>query len=137
VTEPGAPPDDRSVGSLVFEVSERTSTLIREEIELAKAEIREKVAKLVKGSVVGMAAGVFALCGLAMLLFAIGWLLDDLFFSDHIWIGFAIEAAFWFLVAGIAGMLAFRAVKAGAPPTPEMAIEEGKRIRQTLEGTPQ
>jgi uncharacterized membrane protein YqjE len=129
-------PGNRSVGELVFDVSERTSTLIREEIELAKAEITEKLAKLVKGGVAGAVAGVFALCGLSMLLFAIGWLLDDLFFEDHIWIGFAIEALFWFIVAAIAGLLAYRSVSAGAPPVPEMAIEEGRRIKQTLEGTP-
>jgi hypothetical protein len=42
------PDDDRSVGELVLDVSERVSILIREEIELAKTEIREKVTKLVQ-----------------------------------------------------------------------------------------
>ena len=87
------PPDDRSVGELVLDVSERVSTLIREEIELAKTEIREKVTKLVQGSVVGIAAGVFALLGLAMLMHGIAWLLNDLFFEDDVWIGFLVEAA--------------------------------------------
>ena len=128
-------PDDKSVAELVFDVSERVSILVREEIELAKTEISEKVAKLVKGSVVGVVAGVVALAGFAMLLHAIAWLLNDLFFSDHVWIGFAIEALVWFVIAGIAGMIAFRAVRAGAPPTPELAIEEARRVRQTLEGS--
>jgi uncharacterized membrane protein YqjE len=132
---PNGPRDDRSVGEMVFDVSERVSVLVREEIELAKAEVTEKVTKLVKGSVVGIVAGVFALAGLAMLLHAIAWLLNDLFFSDHVWIGFAIEAAFWFVIAGIAALIAMRAVKAGAPPTPDMAIEEARRVRQTLEGS--
>ena len=43
------------------------------------------------------------------------------------------EAVLFFLIAGIAGFVAYRALQAGAPPVPEMAIEEGKRIRQTLE----
>ena len=127
------PPDDRSVGELVFDVSERVSTLIREEIELAKTEIREKVSKLVQGSVVGIAAGVFALMGLAMLMHGIAWLLNDLFFEDHIWIGFMIEAFFWFVVAAGAGFFAFRSVQAGAPPTPDLAIEEARRTKETLE----
>jgi uncharacterized membrane protein YqjE len=130
----GAPPDDRGVGELVFDVSERVSILVREEIELAKAEIREKVAKLLRGSVAGIAAGVFVLLGLAMLMHAIAWLLDDLFFEDNIWIGFAIESAFWFVVAALVGIFAFRAVRAGAPPTPELAIEEARRTRETLKG---
>jgi uncharacterized membrane protein YqjE len=127
------PPDDRSVGELVLDVSERVSTLIREEIELAKTEIREKVSKLVQGSVVGLAAGVFALMGLAMLMHGIAWLLNDLFFEDHVWIGFLIEAGFWFGVAAAAGFFAFRSVRAGAPPTPDLAIEEARRTKETLE----
>jgi uncharacterized membrane protein YqjE len=124
---------DRSVGELVIDVSERTSTLIREEIELAKTEIREKVNKLIQGSVVGIAAGIFAVLGLAMLMHAIAWVLNDYFFSDHVWIGFAIEAVAWFLIAGVAGLVAYRSVKAGAPPTPDLAIEEAKRTKETLE----
>jgi uncharacterized membrane protein YqjE len=126
------PPDDRSVGELVFDVSERVSILIREEIELAKTEIREKVSKLVQGSVVGIAAGVFALMGLAMLMHGIAWLLNDLFFEDHVWIGFMIEAVFWFVVAAAAGFFAYRSVQAGAPPTPDLAIEEARRTKETL-----
>jgi len=130
---PGGSSDDRSVGELVFDVSERVSILLREEIELAKTEIREKVTKLVRGSVVGIAAGVFALMGLAMLMHGIAWLLNDLFFSDHVWIGFMVEALFWFLVAAGAGYFAFRSVQAGAPPTPDLAIEEARRTKETLE----
>ena len=127
------PPDDRSVGELVMDVSERVSILVREEIELAKTEVREKVTKLVQGSVVGIAAGVFVLLGLAMLMHGIAWLLDDLFFSDHVWIGFLIEALFWFVIAVDAGLFAYRSMRAGAPPTPDLAIEEARRTKVTLE----
>lgn len=134
MSTPEAPPgQDKSVGELVIDVSERTSTIIREEIELAKAEVREKVTKLIQGSVVGIAAGIFAVLGLAMLMHAIAWVLNDYFFSDHVWIGFAIEAVGWFLIAAIAGLIAYRSVKAGAPPTPDLAIEEAKRTKETLE----
>jgi uncharacterized membrane protein YqjE len=126
-------PQDRSVGKLVVEVSEQVSTLVREEIELAKTEVREKVNKLIQGSVVGIAAAVFVVMGLAMIMHAIAWALNDYFFSDHVWIGFAIEGVFWFLVAGLAGLIAMRAMKAGAPPTPDLAIEEAKRTKETLE----
>jgi uncharacterized membrane protein YqjE len=131
---PGPPSDDRSVGELVVDVSERVSVLVREEIELAKAEISEKIAKLVRGGAVGIAAGIFALVGLAMLMHAIAWLLNDLFFEDDVWLGFAIEALFWFLVAAAAGIFAYRSVRAGAPPMPEMAIEEARKTKETLEG---
>jgi uncharacterized membrane protein YqjE len=131
------PPDPgeegRSVGELVFDVSERVSTLVREEIELAKAEVSEKVGKLVRGSVVGIVAGVFAFLGLILLMHAFAWLLNDLFFDDTVWLGFLVEAVLFFLTAAGAGYFAYRSVQAGAPPTPDLAIEEGRRIRQTLE----
>ena len=134
-TTPKPPSEDRSVGELVFDVSERVSILVREEIELAKTEIREKVSKLLQGSAVGIAAGVFALMGLAMLMHGIAWLLNDLFFSDHVWIGFMIEALFWFCVAAGAGLIAYRSLQAGAPPTPDLAIEEARRTKETLEAS--
>lgn len=124
---------DRSVGELVLDVSERVSFLVREEIELAKAEITEKATKLAKGSVVGIVAGVFALLGLVMLMHAFAWLLNDLFFEDALWLGFLIEAGVWFVVAAGAGLFAYRSVRAGAPPAPTMAIEEGREIRETLQ----
>ncbi len=130
---PPGPEDDRGVGELVFDVSERVSSLVREEFELAKTEVIEKVTKLVKGSAVGAAAGVFAFLGLILFMFFFAYLLNDLFFEDDVWAGFLVEAVLFFLIAGIAGFVAYRALQAGAPPVPEMAIEEGKRIRQTLE----
>lgn len=125
--------DPRSVAELAMDVSERVSFLVREEIELAKAEVSEKVSSLVRGSVVGVVAGVFALLGFVMLMHAFAWLLNDLLFSDNVWLGFLVEGVLWFLIAAVAGLLAYRAVKKGAPPTPEMAIEEAKEIREALE----
>jgi uncharacterized membrane protein YqjE len=117
----------------VVDVSERVSSLVRDEIELAKTEITEKVTKLVRGSVVGIAAGIFAFLGLILLMHSFAWLLNDLFFGDNFWLGFLIEAVLFFVVAALAGLFAYRAMQAGAPPVPEMAIEEGRRIKQTLE----
>jgi uncharacterized membrane protein YqjE len=131
---PRPPEEDRSVGEMVVDVSERISGLVRDEIDLAKAEISEKVSALAKGGAVGVAAGVFAFLGLILLMHAIAWLLNDLFFEGSVWAGFLIEAVLFFVVAALAGLIAYKAFQKGAPPTPEMAIEEGKRIRQTLEG---
>ena len=68
-----------------------------------------------------------------MLMHGIAWLLNDLFFEGDVWIGFLVEAAFWFGVAAGAGYFAYRSVQAGAPPTPDLAIEEAKRTKETLE----
>jgi uncharacterized membrane protein YqjE len=132
-SERGTPGSERSVGELVVEVSEKTSTLVREEIELAKAEIREKVSQLIRGSVVGIVAGVFFFLALILAMHGVAWLLNDLFFEDDVWLGFLVEAAGFVLVGALAGLLAYRALRKGTPPTPEMAIEEAKRTRAALE----
>src|SRR3954470_20323330 len=120
---PPTDPEDRRVGELVAEVSERASTLVREEIELAKTEISEKVTKLVRGSVVGIVAGVFAFLALILIMHGIAWLLNDLVF-DNPYLGFFTEGALFLLTAAVAGLLAYRAFQKGAPPTPDLAIEE-------------
>jgi uncharacterized membrane protein YqjE len=130
--EPGQPDDGPQIAAAVQEISERASLLVREEIELAKAEIGEKVNKLVRGAVVGTAAGVFGVFGLSILFNGFAWLLFSLFFDDVYW-GFFIVAGVLFLLGALAGFMATRAFKAGSPPTPELAIDEAKRIRETVQ----
>jgi uncharacterized membrane protein YqjE len=129
------PPDgaDKSLGEIVTEVSEKASLLVREEIELAKAEVAEKFNQLIRGSVVAAAAGVFAIFALVLAMHGVAWLLNDLFFDDNLWAGFLIEAGLFLLVGIAAGLYAFRSFKRGAPPTPAMAIDEARKTRETLE----
>jgi uncharacterized membrane protein YqjE len=138
-TPPQFPPSDykadkKPLGDLVFEVTEGTSNLIREEFELAKAEVSEKVAKLLRGSVVGIAAGVFAFLALILVMQGFAWLLNEEVFDGKTWPGFFIEAAIFLLIAALAGFIAYRAVKAGSPPVPAQAIEEAKLTKTMFEG---
>jgi uncharacterized membrane protein YqjE len=133
VPPPEAKPDERSVAELVFDVSERASTLIREEIELAKTEVSEKLGKILRGSVVGMAAGAFAFLALILVMEGVAWLLNEEVFDGKTWPGFFIEAALFLLVAAAAGYFAYRSVSAGAPPVPQQAIEEAKLTKEMLE----
>jgi len=129
---PPQDPSDKSVGEMVSDVSERTSTLIREEIELAKAEVREKVEQLIRGSVLGIIAGVFALAALMLIMHGVACLLNDLVF-DNFWLGFFVEAALFLVIGAVAVLIAKRAFERGAPPTPDLAIEEAKLTRERLE----
>lgn len=132
---PPKPPEseDRKVGELFVEVTERVSILVREEIALAKAELTEKVTNIGRGAVVGIAAGVFVLMALAMLMHAVAWLINDIFgIESAIWFGFAIEAFLLLLMAAGAGWFAYKTVMKGTPPVPAMAIEEIKETKATL-----
>lgn len=131
---PPQEPDHKSVAELVFDVSERASSLVREEVELAKTEISEKVGSILRGSVVGIAAGTFAFLALILIMEGVAWLLAEEVFGGNAWPGFFVEAALFLLIAAGAGLFAYRSVQAGAPPLPEQAIEEAKRTRAVLEG---
>jgi hypothetical protein len=132
----GAPPGsaEKNLGEIVSEVSEKASLLIRQEIDLAKAEVTQKVTKLTRGAVAMAAASVFLVFGITVFFHGLAWFLDDLFnWNNTIWAGFAVVSAGLFLLAILAALLALRLFKKGAPPTPELAIEEAKLIREDLE----
>ena len=129
------PPDaaDKSLGEIVSEVSEKASLLVREEIELAKAEVTQKVTRLGVGAGVAAAAGVFLVFALVMFLHTVAWFFVDLFDWDQPWMGFLLTTGLLVLLAALAGFLAYRMFKKGAPPTPDLAIEEAKRTREMLD----
>jgi Putative Actinobacterial Holin-X, holin superfamily III len=125
----------KGIATAIAEVSERASMLVREEIELAKAEVAEKATRLAKGAVIGVAAGIFFVTALFFVLIGCAWLLyyylpvGDQF--TYFW-GFFAMALILLTLGVIAGLIAARAVKRGAPPTPDMAIEEARLIRDTV-----
>jgi uncharacterized membrane protein YqjE len=135
MTGNGAPPSaDKNLGEIVSEVSEKASLLVRQEIELAKAEVTSKVSKLTRGAAVAGAAGVFLIFGITMFFHGLAWFFNDLFdWNNDLWAGFALVTAILFLLAILAAFIAFRLFKKGAPPTPDMAIEEAKLVRADLE----
>ena len=72
---PGGGQQPHNIAQAVTEVSERASLLVREEIELAKAELTEKTTRLLRGAVVGLAAGLFLVMAVILALVGCAWLL--------------------------------------------------------------
>ena len=68
-----------------------------------------------------------------MFFHGLAWLIDDLFDWNSIWPGFMIVFALLTLLAVISALVARRLFQLGAPPTPDLAIEEAKRTRAELE----
>ena len=131
--EPGKEPP-HNIAAAITEVSERATLLVREEIELAKAEVTEKATKLIKGAVVGIAAGVFVLMAVIFALVGFAWLLYFYLPGNnytYFW-GFFAMAVILLVLGALAGLLAAKAVKKGSPPVPSMAIDEAKKIRETV-----
>jgi uncharacterized membrane protein len=115
--------EPQNLAQAITEISERASLLVREEIELAKAEITTKLTRLVTGAVVALAAGIFFIAALLFALHGIAWLI--------FW-GYFVVAGGLLAFGVLAGYLAAVALRRGTPPTPTMAIDEARKIRDTV-----
>jgi uncharacterized membrane protein YqjE len=131
----GSRPDGpQNIATAITDVSERVAVLVREEVELAKAEVTEKAAKLARGAVVGVAAGIFVVTALFFVLIGLAWLLYYVLpvpTFAYFW-GFFAMAVILLVLGALAGLVAAKVVKKSSPPVPTMAIEEARLIRETM-----
>jgi len=121
--EQGRTVDDRPMPELMKTLSDQTTTLVRQEIELAKAEMSAK------GKEVGIGAGAFggaALVGLyafgaitAAIVLALSTAVDG-------WLAALIVGVVYAAVAGVLALVGKKKTQAGSPPVPERAIESTK-----------
>ncbi len=124
---------DDNIASAITQVSENLSNLVRDEIELAKAEVKKKSLSALRGVGAVAAGAVFGIFAVGMSLVTIAWALDAVLVNGvgDIWIGFAIVTVALMLLSAIAFIVAWKMLQVGAP-TPTMAIEEAKKIRDTV-----
>ncbi len=110
------------------------SVLVREEIELAKAEMSVKVSSIARGAAAVAAGAVFGVFAVVLGLMTLAWGLNSLIGS--IWLGFLITFGVLLLLTAVTFLFAWRKLKVGAP-TPKMAIDEAKKIRETVSAKPE
>jgi uncharacterized membrane protein YqjE len=117
--------EDRPIGELVRDLSQQTSTLVRQELELARAELQQK------GKIAGVGAGMFGAAGLlgffafAALTTAIIAALSLVF--DEIWPAALIVAAVYGAIAGVLALTGKNKVREATPPverTPESVKQD-------------
>jgi hypothetical protein len=127
------PAENENLAAALTEVTERMSTLVREEVELAKVEVTQKVSSLGRGAAAVAAGAVFGIFAVVFLLLTIAWVIDAILIdgTGDIWVGFAIVLGVLLVMTVSAFLFAWRKLKVGAP-TPNMAIEEAKKIRATV-----
>lgn len=105
------------------------SLLVREEIELAKAEVTQKATSLARGAAAVGAGAVFGVFAIIFGLLTVAWAINDA--TGDLWLGFLIVFLLLVALAVAAALFAWRKLKVG-PPTPDMAIGEAKKIRETV-----
>ena len=115
--------DDRSTSDLLRELSQQTGDLVRKEMELAKAELREK------GKAAGIAGGMFGGAGV-IALYGVGALTAAVILGLAIvldaWLAALLVGVGYLAVAGILALTGKKKVEQATPPVPEQAIESSK-----------
>jgi uncharacterized membrane protein YqjE len=114
---------DRPVGELMKDLSDQTSTLVRKEVELAKAELAEKGKKAGAGAGMFGGAGLFgffAFAGLtATFILALATVVEP-------WIAALIVTVVYGAIAGVLALQGKNKVQEATPPVPERAVETTK-----------
>lgn len=122
-----------SIAGAITQVSESLGSLVHDEIELAKAEVGQKISSIARGAAAVAAGAVFGVFAVILALFTVAWALDAVLVSGvgEIWVGFLIVTGLLVALALLAFLFAWRKLRVGAP-TPTMAIDEAKKIRETV-----
>jgi uncharacterized membrane protein YqjE len=123
------PAENENLAAALTEVSERMSVLVREEIELAKVEMTEKVSSIARGAAAIAVGAVFGVFALIFVLLTVAWSINSA--SGDLWLGFLIVMVVLLVLTLGAFLFAWRKLKVGAP-TPKLAIEEARKIRATV-----
>jgi Putative Actinobacterial Holin-X, holin superfamily III len=121
--------DDRPLGELVQDLSRQTSTLIRQEMRLAQAELTEKGRHAGKGAGMFGGAGVVALYGVGALIAAAILGLATVIES---WIAAAAIGIALLLIAGILALTGKKELDEAGPPKPEQALESVQQDVETV-----
>ena len=114
---------ERSIGELVKQLADQTSTLVRQELDLAKAELTQKGQQAGKGARLFTGAAVIGLLGAGALTAFLIMLLDGAVAN---WLAALIVAVVFLAIAGILALQGKKRVQAAAPPVPEQTVETVK-----------
>src|SRR5688500_4676992 len=109
-------PRDRGIGELVKDLANQTSTLVRQEIKLAQAEVTQKGKVAGKGAGMLAAAAIAALLGLGALTAVLIVALDG---AMALWLAALIVTVLWLAIAGVLAMSGKKALERATPPVPQ------------------
>jgi MFS family permease len=114
---------DRPVGELVKQLADQTSTLVRQEMDLAKAELTQKGREAGKGAGLFAGAAVVGLLAAGALTAFLIMLLDGALAN---WLSALIVGIVFAAIAGALAMAGRNRMKRATPPVPEQTVETVK-----------
>jgi uncharacterized membrane protein YqjE len=114
---------ERPIGELLKQLSEETTTLVRQELDLAKAEVAQKGQKAGKGAGMFGGAGIMGFLALAALTAALIMAIDK---ATANWVAASIVGVVYAAVAGVLALQGRNKIQEAVPPVPEQAAESVK-----------
>ena len=116
---PPPDPKDASTGELIGSLTQQITTLVRDEVRLAQAEVTQKAKRLGVGAGLFGGAGLVAILGLNALITAVILGLANVLPG---WLAAIIVAVVLFLIAGVLALIGKKDVQKATPPLPTETI---------------
>ena len=117
---PGAEPsptgDPRSIGDIVGDVTQDLTTLIRQEIDLAKTELKEEATRAGKGAGMLGGAGLSGYFAVLFLSTTLMFVLDEFL---EMWIAALIVAVLWTIATAVLAVIGKNKLQASRPQLPQ------------------
>ncbi|MFM9139626.1 MAG: phage holin family protein [Solirubrobacterales bacterium] len=129
----GPNPHETALAQAIRRVTEDTQGLVRDQIDLAKLELQQKASVFGRGTAIGVAAGVFIVGALLLIIEGLSWMAwYFLFPDDAFFLGFFLVALILIILGVIAGLLAAKALRKAKAPIPDDALAAARQTQETF-----
>jgi uncharacterized membrane protein YqjE len=132
---PAPPPatPETAMADAIQRVTAHTQALVKDQVDLAKLELQQKATVFGRGTAIGVAAGIFVVGALILILEGFAWLAwYELFPNDQFFWGFFLVAAILLVLAALAGGIAARVLKKAQAPVPQQALDAARQTQETF-----
>jgi len=126
-------PHETALARAIQKVTADTQGLVRDQVDLAKLELKEKASVFGRGTAIGVAAGVFFVGALLLIIEGLSWMAWYFLFPDETYfLGFFLVALILIILGVIAGVLAAKALKKAKAPVPDDALAAARQTQETF-----
>ena len=136
ITNGGAPPqpatNETAMADAIQRVTTHTQALVKDQVDLAKLELQQKAMVFGRGSAIAVAAGIFVVGALILILEGLAWFAwYELFPDNEFFLGFFLVAFILLVFAALAGFIAAKVLKKAKAPVPEQALSAARETQAT------
>ena len=131
---PGGPGHNESaLAQAIQRVTEDTKGLVQDQIDLAKLELQQKAGVFGRGTAIAVAAGVFIVGALLLIIEGLSWMAWYFLFPDEtFFLGFFLVALILIILGVIAGVVAAKALRKARAPVPDDALAAARQTQETF-----